>query len=121
VLASGGEGRPAAGVEVDSTVEGVSQLATLRGETKSPREAAIVECIDDPRKIRLKTIVTTNRKLTWHCGQNFGELYDLAADPREKVNRWGDARYAADQSRLLSQILEGLQPLENRRERHSYA
>jgi len=111
----------AADVEVDSTVEGVNQLPSLRNESLPARDAAMVECVDDPRGVRLKTIVTANRKLTWHCGQSSGELYDLESDPREKVNRWGDPRYAADQTRLLSRIIAGLEPLEPRRARHSYA
>ncbi len=48
-------------------------------------------------------------------------LYDLAEDPREKVNRWADPHYAPDKARLLARILDALEPLERRAERICYA
>jgi arylsulfatase A-like enzyme len=111
----------AAGVASDARLDGVNALPLLRGEMESVRDGAMIECIDDPQKMRLKTFVTHDRKLTWHHGQEYGELYDLALDPREKVNRWNDPAYAADRQRLMARIMAQLEPLERRAERDCYA
>ena len=110
----------AAGLELDESVDGVNSLPLLRGESKT-RDDVLVECIDDPNKLRLKTIVTENRKLTWYRGQSYGELYDLETDPREKVNHCNNPDYAADKSDLLTRIPNHLESLEPRAERYSYA
>lgn len=110
----------AAGVD-DTGVEGYNALPLLRGETACLRDAALVECVDDPHGLRLKTIVTEDRKLTWYAGQHYGELYDLARDPREKINRWDDPAYAAERARLLGRMLDFSEPNERRAPRFCYA
>ena len=65
-------------------------------------------------------IVTADRKLAWHAGQTFGELYDLAADPHERVNHWDDAAYAADKARLLSRLMGYCEGIETSRRVHRY-
>ena len=102
-------------------MDGVDAIPMLTGKTTSVRDDALVECIDDPRGLRLKTIVTDTRKLTWYCGHTYGELYDLENDPGERVNQWDNAAYAADKTSLMSRILDAMEPLENRVERLSYA
>ena len=104
-----------------SDTDGVNALPMLTGEKESVRESALVECVDDARGLRLKTIVTDTLKLTWYCGHAYGELYDLENDPGERINQWDNPAYAADKSHLLSRILEMMEPLERRVERLSYA
>jgi len=111
----------AAGLPSDPGLDGKDALPLLRGDTASIRDGAMIECIDDPHKLRLKTYVTPERKLTWYHGQTFGELYDLVKDPREKVNQWDNPAYAAEKAQLIGHILEKLEPLENRAPRDCYA
>ena len=111
----------AAGVAGREELDGVDAGEMLRGDLDAVREDVLIECVDDPEKLRLKTVVTAERKLTWYAGQPWGELYDLAADPAEKINRWDDPAYAADKARLLARILDQTEPLERRTARHSYA
>jgi arylsulfatase A-like enzyme len=111
----------AAGLPAEPELDGRNALPLFQGETNSIRDGAMIECVDDPHKLRLKTYVTADRKLTWYNGHDFGELYDLVNDPREKVNLWNNPAYAADKSRLLGHILEKLEPLENRAPRDCYA
>jgi uncharacterized sulfatase len=102
-------------------MDGVAALPLLRGEVDSVRDAAFVECTDDPCGLRLKTVVTLDRKLTAYHGHAFGELYDLTADPGETKNLWDDPRYAADRCALLGRLLDHAEGLERRAPRFCYA
>jgi arylsulfatase A-like enzyme len=111
----------AIGLPIPSDTDGVDAIPMLTDETASIRDSVLVECVDDPRGLRLKTIVTDTRKLTWYSGHAYGELYDLEKDPDERVNQWENTAYAADRMYLMSRILETMEPLERRVERLSYA
>jgi arylsulfatase A-like enzyme len=111
----------AAGLEIPEAMDGVNALPLLRGESTAVRDHVLVECIDDPRKLRLKTIVTENRKLTRYAGEEYGELYDLENDPRERTNLWQNAEYSGDKAGLLNRLMNDLEPLEHRAPRLCYA
>jgi arylsulfatase A-like enzyme len=111
----------AAGVAAgEGELDGHDLLPLLRRQTTRVREAALVEHVDDPDRLRLKTLITHDRKLTWYCGKSYGELYDLAADPREKINRWNDPAYAEDKASLLGHLLGELERTERRGLRTCY-
>lgn len=111
----------AVGLPLPEALEGRAALPFLRGETESVREEALIECVDDPEGIRSKTLVTARHKLTWYAGQDYGELYDLETDPREKVNLWKDRAHLALRARLLGRLLALQEPLEKRVARYCYA
>lgn len=111
----------AAGLPAVPDLDGVNALPLLRGERGHVRDAAIVECNDDPGVLRLKTIVTRDRKLTMYHGRDEGEYYDLAADPGELRNRWSDPGSAAAREGLLRRLLDHAERLEKRAPRLSYA
>jgi arylsulfatase A-like enzyme len=100
-------------------LDGVDLGPVLRGELSTVRDQVLIECIDDPGKLRLKTIVTATGKCTWYAGSEFGELYDLVKDPAEKVNQW-DGR-GADRAHHLSMLLDELERNERRERRWCYA
>jgi hypothetical protein len=77
--------------------------------------------VDDPRGLRLRTVVTDRWKLTWYAGRDYGELTDLAQDPCERVNLWSSPAHAAVKAELLSDLLAATEPLERRAPRLSYA
>jgi arylsulfatase A-like enzyme len=111
----------AACLPVPAEMDGVNTLAVLNEGSASARDHVLVECIDNPDKLRLKTIVTADAKLTRYAGVDWGELYDLQNDPREKVNLWDDPAHAAKKAHLLNRLLHDLEPLERRRPRLCYA
>ncbi|MCE9613079.1 MAG: sulfatase-like hydrolase/transferase [Lentisphaerae bacterium] len=111
----------ACGLPAAAALDGVNALPLLRGETPAARDAAIVECTDDPAALRLKTIVTAEHKLTMYHGRDDGELYDLVADPGELRNLWTSSAHGGIRERLLHRLLDHAEPLERRAARSSYA
>ena len=111
----------AAGLPIPDAIDGVDAMPMLSGEESSVRDSLLIECVDDPKGLRLKTIVTDTRKLTWYSGHPYGELYDLERDPAERVNQWDNLAYAADKTDLISAILEEMEILERRVDRFAYA
>ncbi|MCL2740566.1 MAG: sulfatase-like hydrolase/transferase [Oscillospiraceae bacterium] len=54
----------------------------------------------------MEMVRTRGAKLVRYPGEAYGELYDLAADPGERVNRWADPAYAALRSELTETLLD---------------
>ena len=111
----------AAGLPRPGNLDGASALPYLRGEAQAVRRQALVECVDSPRGIRCKTLVTPTHKLTWYAGHDYGELVDLVADPSERRNLWADPAHQRLRAELLGRLLDLQEPLERRAERYSYA
>ena len=102
----------------DDLLDGESLLPIANG-TGPCREEAYVEMVDDPKRLRLRTVVTRDWKLTWYAGEEFGELYDLANDPSEYVNRWDDPECASIKAQLLGRLLNYTEKNERREVRHT--
>ncbi len=108
----------AAQVAGDDSLDGESLLPVATDQGAS-RGEAYVELVDDPKRLRLRTVVTKEWKLTWYAGEEFGELYHLAADPHEFVNRWTDPDSATIKADLLSRLLNYTERNERREIRHT--
>ncbi|NOU62500.1 sulfatase-like hydrolase/transferase [Paenibacillus sp. LMG 31461] len=105
-------------------MDGLDASELLKGQLHYVRESALIECIDDQEKLRLKTLVTKQHKLTIYYGAygiDYGELYDLVIDPHERRNLWNLADYRGIQSELLLKLLHELETIETRRDRIAYA
>jgi uncharacterized sulfatase len=111
----------AVGQEIPAEIDGVDTLPLLRGQVEAVRDAAFIEFADDPRCLRLKTVITPDSKLTVYHGYDFGELYDLGADPGELVNLWQAPSYAEQRRVLMGRILDHMEGLERRASRICYA
>ncbi len=107
----------AAQVAADDSLDGESLLPIANG-TGECRAEAYVEFVDDPKRLRLRTVVTRDWKLTWYAGETFGELYDLANDPSEFANRWDDPECATIKAQLLARLLNYTEKNERREVRH---
>ncbi len=79
--------REAAGLAPGADDQGVSLLATLRGEVKAERSFFPMRWWDatDPRSVR-KAVIHGGAKYIVGLPQGDEELYDLMADPRERTN-----------------------------------
>ncbi len=53
-----------------------------------------------------RTVITDGYRLTRYTGTGEGEIYDLANDPAESVNRWADPDYRPLRGALLELLLD---------------
>ena len=99
----------AAGLEPEPWMEG-------RALTEQPREYVLTENdFNILASIPMRTITTAHYKLHRYLEAPFGELYDLAEDPGEVVNRYDDPAYAATRSDLTA-LLDDVMNHEVRKE-----
>ncbi len=96
-----------AGLPVPREMTGVDESAVWRGEVETLRTHVIVENQHQPTTMNMRTFVTPQYKMTIHYNREYGELYDLVADPDEYVNLWNRDEAAELKSRLLLQFLYG--------------
>jgi arylsulfatase A-like enzyme len=98
----------AAGIDVPTAMQGESLWPLLTGETDVHRDSVYAEAYDlvpwqEPTDY--STMVRTDEhKLVRHHRSGMGELYDLAADPDERRNRWDDPEYADVRADLLATL-----------------
>ena len=80
-----------AGIAIPEYMDGRSLCPIWNGNEIISRDCVFIEYVDNPKGLRLKTVVTERYKLTIYHGQPYGELYDLETDPLEMVNRFYDS------------------------------
>ncbi len=104
----------AAGTDSPRGVEGSSFLSVLTGQSAEFRQRVLIECLHQFQFDRnVKGIVTDDAKLICWGGQTYGELYDLANDPRESRNLWNDPAWQERKAALLEGLLHELLLSEN--------
>jgi len=108
------------GLETPEDMDGVDFTPHVTGQSASPHGFITVHHVDDPKKIRVKTVVTSRYKLTFHYGQPYGELYDLADDPWEVQNLWSEDEFSKIKAELLSFLTNHSERLEKRLPRPYY-
>ena len=87
---------------VPGLMQGVDQRRTWEsGGEAAARDWAIVENRHQPMTLHLRTYVDDRYKITVWRGADYGELFDLVADPGEIHNRWNDPAYAQLKAQLL--------------------
>jgi arylsulfatase A-like enzyme len=91
------------------------------GTRSGLRKQALVEYVDEPKKLRLKTIVTDRYKITYYPTKSYGELYDLQKDPGEINNLWDEPSFQNIKQTMLMNLLDELESTETRAERYTYA
>lgn len=89
----------------------------------SPQERSVLcETILDWQGMICRTLVTEQHKLTHYAGAEYGELFDLKADPGEHTNLWQAPQAATIRARLLGRLLDhDSRIMASPRERLAYA
>jgi uncharacterized sulfatase len=104
----------AAGAGIPRRMTGKDQLAVWRGQQASARSHVIVENRHQPTTFHLKTYIDERYKITVYLGREYGELFDLQADPHEVDNLWSDPASAPLKSQMIMKLLQaemGKEPL----------
>ena len=96
----------AAGLEVPPFMQGRGQLEAWK-RAGSARDHAVVEMHHNRSTVHLRTLVTDRYKLTLYRGHpDWGELFDLEADPGERCNRFDDPAYAGTRAALAERLIQ---------------
>jgi uncharacterized sulfatase len=69
------------------------------------RHHIICENHHNPTTFHCETLVTDQHKITVYAMADYGELYDLAADPTELTNLWDDPASLPLKTRLLHEFV----------------
>jgi arylsulfatase A-like enzyme len=69
---------------------GLSWRPVLEGRSAALHPSVVIENDDPTTGLQARALVTPTHRLTVYPGTGEGELFDLAADPGEHVNRWLD-------------------------------
>jgi arylsulfatase A-like enzyme len=96
----------AAGLPAPQAMQGVNQLPVWTGAAADARDHVIVENRHQPTAVHLRTYIEQRHKLTVYRGQPWGDLFDLAEDPGEIVNRYDDPAYATVRHDLALRALD---------------
>jgi len=102
-----------AGLTPYNGMQGRSFLPALDG-TGAHRDAVLIEHNDGgprmgfTRTARARTLRSARWRFTVFAGEDWGELYDLAADPRETRNLWDAPEYATAKAELSLALVHHL-------------
>lgn len=107
----------AAGLPIPLDMQGVDQLPVWTGAADAARDHVIVENRHQPTAVHLRTYIDERFKLTVYRDREWGELFDLEADPGETRNHFDDPEYRDIKAELLRRSLDA----ELRREVSRYA
>ncbi len=102
-----------AGLEPFNGNQGQSFLPATKAQD-GPRHEALIEYNDGGKRLgfeepaRVRSLVTAEWRLTIYRDQDWGELYDLKADPNETNNLWGSADHQDKRAHLTNRLAHHL-------------
>lgn len=97
----------AAGLPVPGEMQGVSQWANWQGGAPA-REFVLCENRHNPVMPHVETYIDRTHKLTVYRQADYGELFDLLADPREIHNLWNDPEAQPLKTNLLLAMVQAI-------------
>ena len=84
---------------------GLDQLDVWHGNADMARDHAICENHHQPTTIHHKTYVDKRHKITVYYKHDYGELFDLEADPGEIDNLWNNPEAKDLKTELLLKFI----------------
>lgn len=96
----------AAEIGAPGQMQGVDQMPVWLGDEETMRDHALVENRHNPTRVHLRTLITDRHKITVYRGAEYGEIFDLEADPDELHNLWDDPASADLKSQLLHRFVQ---------------
>jgi uncharacterized sulfatase len=92
-------------LKIPRCMTGKNQQGVWTGEKTEIRDHVIVENRHQPKALNNKTYVGKRYKLTVYYNQEYGELFDLEADPKEINNLWNQPEFNNLKAELLLKML----------------
>ncbi|GAB2900529.1 sulfatase-like hydrolase/transferase [Paralcaligenes sp. KSB-10] len=99
-----------AGVAPYNGIQGHSLMPVMAGADTQLRDALIIEeegqrvILGFNTRIRCRTLLANDCRVTIYDGANWGELYNLAEDPNELNNLWSDSSSACLRAKMLEKL-----------------
>ena len=103
-----------ADVPIPAGWHGADMAPLLTGRTDRVQDETLIELRATEASVYQHTMVTDRHKLVVYRDQDWGELYDLAADPDQLRNLWTEPGHAA----LRGELLLRMNQAQLRRQRH---
>jgi arylsulfatase A-like enzyme len=102
------------GLAAFNGMQGRSLLPATRGDASAGRDEMLIE--DDGQRTylgfaeptRARTLVTRRWRLSLYDSAEWGELYDLEADPQEANNLWDDPCHTRRRSEIMERLARQL-------------
>jgi uncharacterized sulfatase len=94
-----------AGAAAPVEMEGVDQRHAWEDADARVREDTVVEERPTDAPWCQRILVTETHKLAFYAGRDYGELYDVQADPDQVRNLWDDPAQADLRDRLIARLL----------------
>ena len=92
------------GIDIPAEMTGIDQRAVWNGDDTESREHVIVENRHQPTTLHMKTYIDERYKLTLYCNRDYGEIFDLSADPGEVNNLYDDASLRAELTEAMLRV-----------------
>lgn len=96
----------ASGQSVPGEMQGVNQLGVWQGSEEQARDYILCENRHNPVMPHLRTYVNERYKITVYREADYGELFDLQADPNELNNLWDEPEAQGIKLELLHQFMQ---------------
>jgi len=93
-----------AGLQGDADDQGVCQTGAWINANEQARDWALVEFRPSQGPFMQRTYIEGRYKLVRYDGRDFGELYDLEADPHQFVNWFDDPNLATVKSEMIARF-----------------
>lgn len=100
------------GITPYNGIQGMSLLEVMNQKEAKGRNHLVVEeegqriMFGLNSRVRMRTLVSNQYRLSVYEGSGWGELYDLENDPMELHNLWNNADYLLIKSQLLHELVE---------------
>lgn len=93
-------------------IQGISLLDFMQKTDTPARDYLLIEeegqrlIFNFDSRVRMRTLISDQYRLSLYEGSDEGELYDLKQDPMELYNRWNDPAFQQTKTRLLEALIK---------------
>jgi len=107
-------------------IQGKSLLPALAGDDGAGHDGILIEYGSQrpvpalPPELSMRTLVDNRWRISVYRNVEWGELYDLAADPHELHNLWDDPASAATRHSLTERLVQKMMDMAERSPRPTH-